>query len=157
MMAVSINDAINQLLAVLDECFIPVDRTWTYFTDNKPDAGFIGLLSKLSAADASRKIAGNSIASHAHHVRFSLIEAASWIRGDHSQRDWAESWNVNEVDNEVWSRIRQEIFEAYKDLREAIGSHAFSDVEAFGGAAGVVAHMSFHLGAIRQKAALLSD
>ena len=156
-MAVSVSEAIGQLQAVLDECFIYVNRPWTYFTDNKPDAGFVGLLNKISAVDASRKIAGNSIASHAHHVRFSLIEAATWIRGDHSQRDWGASWKVNEVNEEQWSKIRQEISKAYEDLREAIGSHASSNVEAFGAAAAVVAHMAFHLGAIRQKAALLRD
>ncbi|HSE43232.1 MAG TPA: hypothetical protein VLH08_20910 [Acidobacteriota bacterium] len=156
-MGVSIHEAVQQLQAVLDECFIYVDKPWTYFTDNKPDAGFIGLLNTISVAEASRKIAGTSIASHAHHVRFSLIESASWIRGDHSERDWAESWKVNDVNEDEWSKMRHEILKAYEDLREAIGSHASGNAEAFGGAAGVVAHMAFHLGAIRQKAAVVRE
>jgi hypothetical protein len=152
---VSIDTAIEQLQAVLDECFVHTNKPWTYFTDNKPEAGFIGLLQTIKAEEASRKIAGTSIASHAHHVRFSLRESTTSIRGENAQVDWNESWNISLVNDAEWTKMRDEILKAYQDLREVIGSKASSSVEAFGGAAGVVAHMAFHLGAIRQKIALI--
>jgi hypothetical protein len=155
MAQVSIDIAIGQLQAVLDECFIHVNKPWTYFTDNKVDAGFIGLLGTINAEEASRNIAGTSIASHAHHVRFSLAEAAVWIRGDHAPVDWKESWRISSVDHAEWIKIQKDISKSYQAVRDAIGSHASSSVEAFGGAAGVLAHMAFHLGAIRQKVALI--
>jgi hypothetical protein len=152
---VSIDTAIGQLQAVLDECFIHVNNSWTYFTDNKPDAGFIGLLQTINAEEASQNIAGTSIASHAHHVRFSLAEAAVWIRGDHAPVDWKESWRISSVNDTEWTKIREDISKSYQAVRDAMASHGSSSVEAFGGAAGVVAHMAFHLGAIRQKIALM--
>jgi hypothetical protein len=152
---VSIDIVIGQLQAVLDECFIYVKKPWTYFTDNKPDAGFIGLLQTIKAEEASRKIAGTSIASHAHHVRFSLKESAAFIRGSHEEVDWKESWSVASVNEAEWSKMRDDIQKAYQDLREAIGSKGASTTQAFGGAVGLVAHTAFHLGAVRQKVALL--
>ncbi len=152
---ISMDVVIGQLLGVLDETFIYKSKPWTYFTDNKPDAGFLGLLATVHASDASRNIGGTSIAAHAHHINFSLHESASWIRGDHSQRDWKQSWSITTVDDAAWARMKEEMHSAYADLREAIQTQAASSIEAFGGAAGVIGHMAFHLGAIRQKVALL--
>jgi hypothetical protein len=41
----------------------------------------------------------------------------------------------------------------YADLRATIEAHGADGVEAFGGAVGAVAHVAYHLGAIRQKVA----
>lgn len=47
----------------------------------------------------------------------------------------------------------QQIQERYQKLRQTIESSAAADQEAFGAAVAVVAHMAYHLGAIRQKLA----
>jgi hypothetical protein len=100
----SLDVVIGQVINVLDETFIYRKKQWTYFTDNKPDAGFIGLLQGLNAADVSLPIAGTSIVSHVHHVIFSLLESAAWIRGDHSPKDWNESWRVSSVTDSKWCK-----------------------------------------------------
>jgi hypothetical protein len=151
----SLNVVIGQIVNVLDETFIYRNKPWTYFTDNKPDAGFIGLLDGLTAADVSRPMAGTSIVSHVHHVIFSLLESAAWMRGDHSHKDWKLSWRVNTVNDQEWSKILDHTRSAFLVLRTTIQDKAATDILTFGAAIGVLAHMAFHLGAIRQKVALL--
>ncbi len=151
----SLDAVIRQIINVLDETFIYRKKPWTYFTDNKPDAGFLGLLEGLNAADASRPIAGTSIVSHVHHVIFSLLESTAWIVGDHSHKDWNESWRVNTVTDEEWSKMLDHMRASFLALRNTIRDRGAADILTVGGTVGVLAHMAFHLGAIRQKVALL--
>jgi hypothetical protein len=151
----SVEVVIGQIVNVLDETFIYRKRPWTYYTDNKPDAGFIGLLEGLSAADVSRPIAGTSIVSHVHHVVFSLIEATAFISGDHSHKDWNESWRINSVNDAEWAQMLNHMRASFLSLRNAIRENAARDILAIGSTVGVLAHMAFHLGAIRQKVTLL--
>jgi hypothetical protein len=153
MAEVTVHEAIGQLLAVLREAFEGAER-WSYFTDHGADAGLFGTLAKVTAAAASEPRAGSSIAAHAHHVLFSLDASAAWIRGDRSPKDWPSSWAVRMVDDAGWARLQEQIRGKYEDLRRVIEAHSASGVEALGGTVGVVAHMAYHLGAIRQKAAL---
>ncbi|MCI0617179.1 hypothetical protein L0244_29735 [bacterium] len=151
----SLDVVIGQVINVLDETFIYRKKPWTYFTDSKPDAGFIGLLQGLNAADVSRPIAGTSIVSHVHHVIFSLLESTAWIRGDHSHKDWKESWRVSSVTDSEWAEMLDHLRASFLALRIAIRENGAKDILTIGGTIGVVAHMAFHLGAIRQKVALL--
>lgn len=153
MAAISVDVIIGQLLAVLREAFEGSTQPWSYFTDGPADAALLGTLAKLTAAQASQPIGGSSIAAHVHHVRFGLGASAAWIDGDRSPRDWQESWQVKTVDDAAWSRLQQELRKGYLELRQAIESHAASGAEAAGGALAALAHIAYHLGAIRQKVA----
>lgn len=144
---------IGQLVDVLREAFEGPPERWSYFTDTGADGGLLGTLAKLTAPEASRLWGGTSIAAHVHHVTFGLAASSAWIRGDRSPRDWQESWRISAVDDAAWSRMLDELRSGYKDLRQAIESHALSSVEAMGGAIGAIAHVAYHLGAIRQKVA----
>jgi len=146
-------DVVAQLLDVLDEAFEPPQKGWTYFTDNRADAGLFGTLLKLSAAVASRPCGGTSIAAHVHHVIFGLEASAAWIRGDRTSRNWQESWRVSTVDDATWSGMLDELRSQYNELRRSIETSAASSAEAMGGAIGAIAHVAYHLGAIRQKVA----
>lgn len=57
------------------------------------------------------------------------------------------------VDDAAWSRMQEQLRSEFKNLRQVIESYASSGVEAFGGAIAAVAHVAYHLGAIRQKVA----
>jgi hypothetical protein len=151
---VSAEVAVGQLLAVLREAFEGPER-WSYFTDHGAEAGLFGTLAKFDAAEASRPVGGTSVAAHAGHVAFGLEASAAWVRGDRAQRDWAQSWRTATVDDAAWARLQDELRRGYDDLRRAVEGHAAGGVEAFGGAVGAVAHVAYHLGAIRQKAAAL--
>lgn len=150
----SVREAIEQLLAVLREAFEGPSGSWSYFTDSGAESGLFGTLEKLDAAEASRASGGTSIAAHAHHVGFALAASAASLRGDRSAHNWAESWSVATVDEPAWRRIRDELRARYDDLRRSIASHAAGSLEVFGESTGVLAHAAYHLGAIRQKAAV---
>jgi hypothetical protein len=141
----------NPILAVLQEGFEGPHDASSYFLDS--DGGLRGTLAKVSAEEASRELGGTSIAAHAHHLGFSLDASAAWITGDRSSRDWSESWTVKSVDDAAWARLRDELDAKYDALRSAITRHAANDPDALSGAVGAVAHVAYHVGAIRQKVA----
>jgi hypothetical protein len=143
--------AIQQLLAILREAFEGPPEKSSYFVDNDSDAGYLGTLHKLNASEASQAVGGSTIAAHVHHMIFSLEASASWIRGDRSSRNWQDSWRTRTADQAEWSRMLDSLRTGYEDLRESIESHGRSSEDAFGGAAGALAHAAYHLGAIRQK------
>jgi len=151
MPGVSIDETVGQLLTVLREAFEGPPEGGSYFTDNNPDAGLFGTLSKLSAAEASEERCKTTVAAHAHHLVFSLEASSAWIRGDRSPRNWKESWQVGTVDADAWTQLQKQLRAGYEDLRTAIQSNARTNVDAMGGAIGAIAHMAYHLGAVRQK------
>jgi hypothetical protein len=150
-----VNEVVGQLVAVLQEALEGPKEVWSYFTDNHPDAGFLGTLSGLGAMDASRPVAGTSIAAHVAHVVFGMDVVRDWIRGDRTPRDWSESWRVRSVDDRAWTDLLNELRRAYTDLRQAIAERGTSDAVALGAAIGGIAHIAYHLGAVRQKLAVL--
>lgn len=144
---------IGQLLAVLKEAF-EGPQQWGYFTDEGPHGAMFGTLSILNAEQASRAVGGTSIAAHVFHTTFGLEVSAAWISGDRTSRNWQESWRVSMVDETMWKNMLEEMRKGYEELSRAIASHASSSVDAMGGAVGAIAHVAYHLGAIRQKVAL---
>lgn len=141
----------RQLLSVLSEAVEGPAGEFSYFIDNQPDAGLLRALSRLSAAEASRASAGTTIAAHVHHVAFGMAVSAAAVKGDDAPRDWKESWRVSTVDEAAWGPLVEQLRHAYATLRMAIESQALSSDNAFGEAVGAIAHIAYHLGAIRQK------
>ena len=145
----------RELLSVLAEGYEGPRQSLTYFLDSGRDAGLRPTLAKLSAAEASREWGGNSIAAHAHHVLFSFEAFGAFIRGDRASRDWDESWRVKTVDDAQWTRLQEDLGREYQAVREAIRAHAETGDEALRGALAAVAHLAYHIGAIRQKLAAM--
>ncbi len=75
--------------------------------------------------------------------------------GERTPRNWRESWRVTTVDEAAWGRLREDLRRGYEDLSQAIDASGASSEEAIGGVIGAIAHTAYHLGAIRQKLALL--
>ncbi len=145
-----------QLLAVLREGYEGPPTPWSYFTDARPEAGLAGTLKDLSADDASRSVAGYSIVAHIHHVTFGMNASADWIRGDHTPKDWKESWSLISVDDQGWCKVQLALRESYDNLRQAMAFHNADSAYSFGGAVASIAHLAYHLGAIRQKVTMIS-
>lgn len=145
----------GQLAAVLREALEGSPERWSYFTDSGQKGGFFGTLMPLTAADASHPVAGTSLAADVHHVAWGMDATAAWIQGERKARDWKESWKITAVDEEAWTRLVGELHRQYDHLLQTIQSHALDGAEAFGGAVGAIAHLAYHLGAVRQKIALL--
>ena len=153
---VSISEVVEQLLAVLEEACEHTPKAWTYFTDNKPDSGLFDTLAGLSAADASRPSGGTSIAAHVNHVLFGMNASAAWIQGDQTPRDWSQSWRVSTVDDATWITLIEHLRVGYTELRQAVQTDAAASAMTIGASIGAVAHIAYHLGAIRQKLAHLA-
>ncbi len=83
-----------------------------------------------------------------------MSDAVACLEGDRAVRDWRESWQVSSVDAAAWTKMQENMRNGYKKLRNTIQSKASWESEAMGDAIGVVAHLAFHFGAIRQKLAL---
>lgn len=145
---------LGQLTAVLREACDGSPQASSYFSDGGLDGSLIGTLDRVTAAEASHPWGNTSIAAHAGHVQFGLSASAAWIRGDRAPRDWQESWASRTVDEPAWKRMREQIRAGFDELRQAMEKHALDSAEAFGGAVGAIAHIAYHLGAIRQKVAM---
>jgi hypothetical protein len=151
MAAMDAHEIVGQILDVLGEAFEGPKERWSYFTDNRSDAGLFGTLAKLAAADATRIQGKTSIAAHVSHVIFGLNASARWIEGDRTTHNWKESWSTGSVDDEEWARMRVKLKISYQDMRRDIELYAISSKESMGGVIGALAHVAYHLGAIGQK------
>ena len=148
---VTLDAVLDQIRAVLLEAFEGPPEKSSYFTDNDPSAGYSGTLAKTNAADASRPIGGSTIAAHVHHMIFAIEASSAWIRGDHSSRNWRDSWRTRTANEKEWAESCAKLQAGYVDLRKAIESHGRTNEDSIGGAIGALAHAAYHLGAIRQK------
>jgi hypothetical protein len=149
MAAIDVNEVVGQILDVLREAFEGPRERWSYFTDNRSDAGLFGTLGRLAASDASRTLGKTSIAAHVSHVIFGLDASARWIEGDRTTHNWKESWSTGSVNDEQWALMLDTL--SYQDMRRDIELYASSSKESMGGVIGALAHVAYHLGAIRQK------
>jgi hypothetical protein len=123
---------------------------------NSGDIGLLQSLDKLSAADASRRAnEGATIAAHAEHVRYGLSLMNRWAAeggNPFANALWDEAWKVSDVDTARWQEIRNGLRdEAHRWLNALSTPRDAADVELTGMIASI-AHLAYHLGAIRQIA-----
>ena len=120
---------------------------------NRGDVGLLASLDRLSAAAASATSAGGaSIAAHVDHLRYGLSLMNRWAAGENPFRDadWSASWRRTAVSTAEWESLRSEL--AGESLRwlEALRSPREVDNMELNGMVGSIAHLAYHLGAIRQ-------
>jgi len=124
------------------------------FILNSGDVGLLRSLDRLSAADASRSVHdGATIAAHAQHVRYGLSLMNQWAReggNPFANAKWEEAWKTSLVDARAWDEIRSGLRdETHRWLEILKAPRDVADVELTGMVASV-AHLAYHLGAIRQ-------
>jgi hypothetical protein len=124
------------------------------FVLNSGDAGLLRSLDKLSADDASRSVnQGATIAAHVQHVRYGLSLMNRWARdgGDpFADAKWDEAWKTSVVDASAWTGIRDGLRDESTRWSAALQSaREVTDAELCG-MIGSIAHLAYHLGAIRQ-------
>ena len=127
------------------------------FILNSGDAGLLKSLDNLSAEDASQSVHGGAtIAAHAQHERYGLSLMNRWAtEGGNPFADakWDEAWKTSRVDASEWSEIRGGLrVEAQRWLTVLGSPREVSGVELSGMIASI-AHLAYHLGAMRQIAA----
>ena len=126
------------------------------FVLNSGDVGLLRSLDKLSAAEASRSVhEGATIAAHAQHVRYGFSLMSRWATGGgdpFADATWDEAWKTVDVDPPTWNEIRNGLRgEAARWLMTLGAPRDVSAVELTGMIASI-AHLAYHLGAIRQIA-----
>jgi DinB family protein len=131
----------------------PDPKARTYVL-NQGDPGLLASLDKLSAAAASATPGGGpSVAAHVDHLCYGLSLLNRWANGSPPpwpDMDWTASWRRNVVSDAGWRTLRDELRREAARWEEALASRPdVSEVEA-GWMAGSVAHVAYHLGAIRQ-------
>jgi hypothetical protein len=126
------------------------------FVLNSGDVGLLQSLDRLSAADASRSANdGATIAAHAQHLRYGLSLMNRWAAdggNPFANAKWDEAWKTSGVDTPAWTAIREGLRdEAHRWLTALSTPREVSDIELTGLMASI-AHLAYHLGAIRQIA-----
>ena len=112
--------------------------------------GIFNTLDELTAEQVSREINGSSIAAHTEHSKFYLDRLCEFLNGRTEQVNWEQSWLIEEVNEEEWTALRNAVRKSYEG---AVG--CFAKIEDWnetrvGMAMGMLAHTSYHLGAVRQ-------
>ena len=119
---------------------------------NPDDPGLLISLARLSAAEASKAPAngGSSIAAHVDHLRYGLELLNRWSRGENPASDFSASWTRTTVSEEQWRALQDALRAEAAAWRGVVAQAAGLAQFDLAVVAGSVAHLAYHLGAIRQ-------
>ena len=124
------------------------------FVLNTGDAGLVRSLDRLSAADASRSVNdGATIAAHTQHVRYGLSLMNRWAaEGGNPFADatWDAAWKISAVNDSEWKEIRDGLRGETRRWVDVLGAPRDVSGIELTGMIGSIAHLAYHLGAIRQ-------
>jgi hypothetical protein len=126
------------------------------FVLNVGDRGLLRSLDTLSAEAASARPNGrSSVAAHVDHVRYGLSLLNRWAGGEANPwatANWSESWTRVHVTDEEWAKLRANLRSEAQSWIEGAGREREMNEIELAGVIGSVAHLAYHLGAIRQLA-----
>lgn len=150
-------DQLHLALAdVFSELTLGAPRDGSAVVLNGGDAGLLRSLDRLSAADASQSAHGGAtIAAHAEHLRYGLSLMNRWAReggNPFADATWDEAWKLSVVDDAGWAEIRTGLAHEVTRWLESLRTSTATAERDLRGLAGSVAHLAYHLGAIRQVA-----
>ena len=121
---------------------------------NTGDIGLLRSLDKISAAEASERANdGATIAAHAQHLRFGLSLMSEWATNGgnpFANAKWDEAWKMSGVDDVQWQEIRSGLRGETKRWLEILQTPREAAELELRGMLGSIAHLAYHLGAIRQ-------
>jgi hypothetical protein len=120
---------------------------------NRGDIGLLRSLDKLSATAASAANPhGSTIAAHVDHLRYGLSLMNRWSAGENpfDDADWTASWRRTRVSAAQWKQLRDELAKEAHRWLENLGKPREIDQSELNGVVGSVAHLAYHVGAIRQ-------
>jgi hypothetical protein len=120
---------------------------------NPGDEGLLRSLDKLSAGDASALTpTGSSIAAHVDHLRYGLSLMNRWSQGENpfESADWSTSWRKTAVSDSEWRQRLSELRAETTRWLAVVSAPRDVDQIELNGLIGSIAHLAYHLGAIRQ-------
>jgi hypothetical protein len=154
--SLSISSFLNSVVHLLTEAYTgPPDPSSTWFIDNEPDSGILGIIAHVSAAEASKSVDGSgepgtTIAANVEHLRWSLAMMNAAICGEPFDGKWKESWLLLEVDDASWETLRDDLRAEFEVLRRGLQSQTDLPEEYLTGTLALLPHAAYHLGTIRQ-------
>jgi hypothetical protein len=126
------------------------------FVLNSGDAGLLASLDALTATEASHAVAGGgTVAAHAQHVRYGLSLMNRWAReggNPFADATWDAAWRTHLVDDATWREIRDGLRDETSQWKAALGAPRELNPLELCGVISSIAHVAYHLGAIRQVA-----
>ena len=121
----------------------------TLFLDKT--GGIRQTLSELTPEQASARFDQHpSIAAHVRHMAFHLCAVAEWIEGDRRSRDWPGSFEPQTVNASEWKAVQAELEMARQRFEAVLRGLTPEQLVENGAGMGALAHLAYHLGAIRQ-------
>jgi hypothetical protein len=149
-------DIASSLTTLFSELVDGANNPGGAFVLNSGDIGLLRSLDKLSSDDASRSVHdGATIAAHAQHVRYGLSLMNRWATegGDpFADAKWDEAWKTSRVSDAEWTEIRAGLRDEARRWLAALGSAREVSRVELNGMIASVAHLAYHLGAMRQIA-----
>jgi hypothetical protein len=126
------------------------------FMLNSGDVGLLRSLDKLPAEDASHAVDGGAtIAAHAQHLRYGLSLMNRWATdggNPFADAKWEEAWKVSAVNDAEWEEIRRGLRDEAQRWLNVLGTPREAAPVEFTGMIASIAHVGYHMGAIRQIA-----
>jgi hypothetical protein len=150
------SDVLQSIIILFSEAYSgPPDPSSTWFIDNEPDSGILGIIADVSALEASisthKNEPGTTIAAHVEHLRWSLANANRALQGEAYQGKWKESWNTLQADETRWEQLKSELRREFETLVENLKKQPDMDAEYLTGVMALIPHAAYHLGTIRQQ------
>jgi len=122
---------------------------------NARDRGLLRSLERVSASEASALTrTGSSAASHVAHLAYGLSLLNRWSQGENPFKgaDWAMSWVKTKVTEQEWEALRMQLRDEAARWLVVLRTPREVQHEELSGMIGSIAHLAYHLGAIRQIA-----
>jgi hypothetical protein len=142
----------NTLSTLLNELVNGSSESGGYIL-NANDPGLVGSLERVSASEASKLTStGSSVAAHVDHLRYGLSLMNRWSQGENpfGGADWAASWKKTSVSDDQWRQLRSDLRTETARWLEVVGQPRDANDQDLSGVVGSIAHLAYHLGAIRQ-------
>ena len=121
---------------------------------NQGDEGLLRALDRLSPAAASASSHGGaSIAAHVDHLRYGYSILNRWAAGEPrpwANADWTLSWKTTVADENSWRALVAAFRREADAWLATLSSPRDLTDEELKWFIGTVAHLGYHLGAIRQ-------
>lgn len=146
---ISKDDFLKDVLYLLRETFegSPEGQPSAYLDRG---VGVIATLEKISAADASRELAGTTIAAQTEHAKFYIDRLCEFMTGRTEKVSWEQSWLIETVSDEEWDILREGVGKSYENALRTFAAVEEWDGDNVGDPIAIIAHTAYHLGAIRQ-------
>ena len=147
-------DLAPSLGTLFSELTFGADKHGGAYVLNSGDVGLLASLDKLSFDAASKSTNGGAaIAAHAQHVRYGLSLMNKWARdggNPFADAKWDAAWKLTSVEGDQWNEIRAGLREEARRWLEVLKSPRDVNAQELNGMIGSIAHLAYHLGAIRQ-------